>query len=178
LFATSIIFKKKELSDINSLDYSTLLLFSCKANLPDSSRVALLEELVPLLPVHMDKIGQKGFGSLCYSLSLVPKENLSPELFSYLESEFLKRLKSAKTSREYERNGQINCTLLMLLAGGNQVYGSGETWFMIYSNLLEKKGEIGHVSDIESMLFYYDHTKLGSHLSTLGLENDRFLKLI
>lgn len=109
---------------------------------------------------------------------MVPKSNLSPQLFTFLETEFLKKLRSPKTSREFERNGQINCSLLMLLANGEPVYGSDETYDVIYSNLLEKKGQIGHIADLESLLFYYNHIKFDRYLREKGEQSDKYLKLI
>lgn len=88
MFTDMLIKRKDELSEMNALDYSTLILFSCKAHITEESRSVLLEEMIPLIPVHISKIGPKGFGSLCYALSLVPKNNLSKELYAFLEVEY------------------------------------------------------------------------------------------
>jgi hypothetical protein len=66
----------------------------------------------------------------------------------------------------------------MLLANGQPVYGSSEVYDHIYSNLLEKRNKIGHMSDLESLLFYYNHDKLGDYLENKGQDPKKYLKLI
>jgi hypothetical protein len=61
--------------------------------------------MIPLIPVHISKIGGKGFGSLCFSLSRVPKKNLAKELYAFMEQEFLKKLEDGRTKRNFEQNG-------------------------------------------------------------------------
>lgn len=124
LFASVLVKRRSEIEKANVLDFSTLLLFACKAQIDDSTRALLLENLIPLIPTHMKKIGSKGFGSLCYSLSFLPKSQLSKDLYSFVESEFVNRVQNKKTSEEYSKNGKINCSLLLLLANGEPIYGS------------------------------------------------------
>ena len=160
LFASVLVRRRSEIAKLNALDFSTLLLFACKADLEETSRCLLLENMIPLIPEHMPKIGLKGFGSMCFSLSFLSKDQLSQDLYYYMESEFLARIGNKKTEQEYSANGKINCSMLLLLANGEPVYGSDETYDLIYSNMLVKNTGIKHVGDLESLLFYYQHSKI------------------
>lgn len=66
----------------------------------------------------------------------------------------------------------------MLLANREPVYGSSQTYDRIYSNLLEKRSNFGHLNDIESLLFYYQHDKFEDFLTQKGEDPKKYLKLI
>ena len=74
LFASVLVKRRSEIQKANVLDYSTLLLFVCKSDIQENTRALLLESLIPKIPIHMPKIGSKGFGSMCYGLSFLPKD--------------------------------------------------------------------------------------------------------
>lgn len=138
MFAHVLLHRADDFYKMNALDYSTILFFVCKANLGEHVLEELLSELIPYIPVHISKFGTKAFSSLCHSLSNIPKESFSEELYLFIEQEYLKRLKNPKKWGLFKRNSQMNCNLLLLLAKEAPALGSDSTYITIYQNVLEK----------------------------------------
>jgi hypothetical protein len=126
---------------------------------------------VPCIPMLVDKMNEKGFGSLVFSLTKISKKFFNDQIYDFLEICFLERKK------EFGRNKLINCNMLMLLAGGERVNGSEKIYKEIYENMLVGRIDLGW-KDLETLLYYFKKEKISQEncLIFMGKIEEIFLR--